>query len=98
MLKSQTPTTDDIKKALDDNYGVVVHAAKSLGVSKTWLYKKLNASKTLQDHLAEIRNDIVDMAEYRLRERVDAGDVTAIIYTLRSMGKRRGWSQNAGDW
>lgn len=98
MLKSQMPTTDQIKDALEKNNGMVVKAAQTLGVGKTWLYKKINNSKALQDHLAEIRNDIVDLAECKLREKIEAGDVTAIIYTLRSMGKRRGWSQNAGDW
>lgn len=98
MLKSQTPTLEQIKEALEKNNGAVVSAAHSLGIGKTWLYRKINNSKVLQDHLAEIRNDIVDLAECKLREKIEAGDITAIIYTLRSMGKRRGWSQNAGDW
>ena len=97
MLKSQTPSNDEIAIALQDNCGMVVDSARSLKVSKTWLYKKINDSKVLQDVLAEIRNDIVDEAEIKLRERIREGDTTAIIYTLKSMGKSRGWSQS-NDW
>lgn len=96
MLKSQEPTTEAIKKALTDSAGNIIAASKLLKVGKTWLYEKINRTKALSNHLKEIRYDIVDEAEIALRKRIREGDTTAIIYTLKTMGKERGWAQN--DW
>lgn len=97
MLKNQRLTNDEIKEALTKCAGNVLLASKMLGVSKTWLYKKINSTQILLDHLKALRYEIVDEAEIALRERIRNGDTTAIIYTLKTMGKDRGWGQKAWE-
>lgn len=97
MLKNQRPTNDEIKEALTKAAGNIALTAKILTVSKTWLYNKINSSQPLLDHLKELRSDIVDEAEIALRNRIRNGDTTAIIYTLKTMGKERGWGQKAWE-
>nr|DAN48717.1 MAG TPA: putative terminase small subunit [Bacteriophage sp.] len=97
MLKNQRPTNDEIKEALTECAGNVLLTSKMLGVSKTWLYKKINSMQVLLDHLKVLRYEIVDEAEIALRNRIRNGDTTAIIYTLKTMGKERGWGQKTWE-
>jgi len=74
-------------------FGNVTKSCEALHISRTTFYQWL---KEDADFKAEIENTspddlIVDFAEDALIGRIRAGDTTAIIFTLKTKGKKRGY-------
>jgi len=84
-------TVAQIEAALKQAAGNVTYAAKSLSVSRTTLYRRINNSAVLAKVLTDSREELVDIAESALRKEVLAGNITAIIFTLKTQGKSRGY-------
>lgn len=84
-------TDKQIEAALRAKLGNVTAAARELGYSRTQVYKKINANERLQEVLTEAREELVDIAETALRKELLAGNMTAIIFTLKTLGKQRGY-------
>lgn len=80
-----------IKAALKASAGNVTEAARALGISRSALYQRINNSAELQATLVDAREELVDLAESALRKRIQRGDITAIIFTLKTLGKARGY-------
>lgn len=87
-------TTANIANALERTAGNVYLAAKALGVARSALYKKINESEELQQALADAREAIVDIAETSLRQQVVEGNITAVIFTLKTLGRQRGYIEH----
>lgn len=64
--------------------------AKSLGVERITLYKWIE-KEGLNDALIEGRNARLDFAENKLDKKIESGDTTAIIFILKTLGKKRGY-------
>lgn len=84
-------TYDKIKQALLDNYGIISDAARQLGCSRWTIHDRIKEYPDLKQVQEEGRQKIVDLAEAALVEKIKSGDITAIIFTLKSVGARRGW-------
>ena len=80
-----------IENALKSAAGNVSYAARELGVSRSTLYRRINESPTLQQSLVDSREELVDIAESALKNEVLNGNITAIIFTLKTLGKDRGY-------
>ena len=78
-------------KAINDNFGNIKNAAKSLGIDRESLY---NFIKRHELHLVveNARDQLVDIAENSLLELVRAKDVRAVIFVLSTLGKKRGYT------
>ena len=84
-------TVEQIEHALKQAAGNVTYAAKSLGVSRSTIHRRIAESVTLQQVLTDAREELVDVAESALRKEVLNGNITAIIFTLKTQGKDRGY-------
>jgi transposase-like protein len=84
-------TVKQAEAALQQTAGNVMAAARALGVSRSTLYRRINESASLQEVLTDAREELVDIAESALRREVLAGNITAIIFTLKTQGKSRGY-------
>lgn len=84
-------TAAQIENALRAKAGNVAAAARELQVSRSTLYRRINASAALRDLLADAREELVDIAESALRKQVIEGNTTAIIFALKTLGKQRGY-------
>lgn len=89
--KKERLTTEMIETMLKATAGNVSLAAEKLGVSRMTLYRKINASERLQITLDAEREKLVDMAETALRALILEKNVAAIIFTLKTQGKKRGY-------
>lgn len=85
---------DVVAEALATAGGRVSEAARKLGYSKSALYERIAASGTLKRAVELAREEIVDEAEASLRALIKAGDPQAVIFTLRTIGKKRGYIIN----
>lgn len=84
-------TNESIIKALIASGGVVAYAAKSLGASRQNISTRINGSETLKAAMDEIIERNLDVAENKLLEQIEHGNMTAIIFYLKCKGKNRGY-------
>ena len=71
--------------------GNVTAAANKLSCSRRALYVWMNADPELKQACDDAEESLLDMAEGKLYTAVKEGDMTAIIFTLKTKGKKRGY-------
>lgn len=84
-------TAEQIKHALEGASGNISYAAKSLGVSRSTLYRRIDASPALKVVLADSREELKDIAESALKRAVIAGEGWAVCFALKTVGRDRGY-------
>lgn len=87
-----TPVQVRFLAALSDVWGNVSAACTATGVGRAthYLWRKQPAYRHAVEHIEE-RN--LDRAETALQGLIEAGNVTAIIFYLKTKGKNRGYSE-----
>jgi len=83
--------TDTIAAALRKSHGNLKLAAEMVGCNRETIRVRAAKNKTLQTIIHEERAAIIDVAESALYNRVLDGDMRAIEFTLRTIGKDRGY-------
>lgn len=82
---------ESIIEVLNKAYGNLTAAARSLGVTRKALYNWVERDEELQQAVRDARESIIDIAENKLLQAINSGDMTAIIFTLKTLGKARGY-------
>lgn len=88
------PRQAKIIEALTKSAGNISTAAKILQVSRQSVHAWMKGNKVLQDARAEAFETMLDLAESKLIIAINGGDMTAIIYTLKTQGRTRGWGEH----
>ena len=86
-------TAGELIKQIGEMRGNVTAVARRFGVSRTTIYNRINKYPTVKLALAEARDEMLDNAESVLYKQVLAGNMTALIFFLKTQGKRRGYSE-----
>jgi len=81
----------DIVAALKACGGGVYLAARQLNCAPGTLYKRMAKDEKLRAIVADIRGEMVDIAESSLKRAVIAGDAWAVCFTLKCLAKDRGY-------
>mgnify|MGYP002654737783 CR=1 FL=1 len=84
------PDTSVIEKAIVKAFGNLSTAAKSLAVERATLYRWIE-QEGLEQAVIEGRNRRLDFAESMLDKGMQDGNMTAIIFYLKTQGKSRGY-------
>lgn len=84
-------TTEKIADALQKKMGNVTEAAKALKVARQTLHRRIGEDEALQAVLVDARETLVDIAESALVKQIKQGNTAAIIFTLKTQGKGRGY-------
>ena len=76
-----------------DSFGNITVATKNIGVTRQTYYDWIKADPEFKAAIDAIEPDelIVDFAENALMKKISKGDTTAIIFTLKTKGKKRGY-------
>jgi len=85
--------TEKIAEALKNTRGMVAMAAKSLGISRMTIYRRLEQSPELREVIEEARDQTTDIAELSLFRAIQGGEPWAVKYYLESFGKSRGYGE-----
>jgi hypothetical protein len=85
-----------IAQALEASVGNISHAARSLKVTRQTLYNRIKESPTLKAALEDARETALDNAESALQSAVLAKEAWAVCFTLKTIGKGRGYIER-GD-
>lgn len=90
-------TVEQLEHAIRQTAGNISQAAKALGVSRSTVNRRVAESATLKQLVLDTREELVDIAESALRREVLGGNITAIIFTLKTQGKERGYVERQ-EW
>ncbi len=83
-------TKEQVENAIKGTYGIVNNIAITLSVSRQTIYNYIK-EYDLQNLIDDERAKIVDLAENKLVEKIEAGNETMIGLALKTLGKKRGY-------
>ena len=78
-------------KELENSFGIVTLACKNLSVSRQTHYRWYKSDLEYKNKVDELTNIALDFAETQLYKLIEQGNTQAIIFFLRTKGKRRGY-------
>jgi predicted transcriptional regulator len=84
-------TTAQMIEALREKHGNLSAAARFLGCSRNTISRYIKIYPTVKAVADEERETLIDFAENQLFKQVQEGNITAIIFTLKTIGKHRGY-------
>lgn len=93
MAKNYENTT--IKKAIEDSGGIISTIAERLGCEWHTAKKYINSSDELKSAYEAESESVIDLAESKLIENIQANDNTAILFYLKTKGKKRGYVERS---
>ncbi len=82
-------------EALARGYGIIATACEAVKVGRTTYYRWYNSDPEFKERVDEITETQVDFVESKLMQSINANDTTAIIFYLKTKGKKRGYSDKA---
>jgi len=81
----------EVAKAIQDTKGFVSKAADLLGCHVTTVYNYIDEYAIVKDAVTESRERRHDFVENQLMGQINEGNVTAIIFYLKTQAKSRGY-------
>ena len=78
-------------EALEKSLGIVTTACKSVGISRVTHYEWFNTDEEYKTKVESIADIALDFAESKLHKSIENGSDTAVIFYLKTKGKKRGY-------
>ena len=91
MAKKNGWTAEQIIAALEESKGYVSKTASILGCTPRTVYNYRDKYATVADAWSSIRERRHDFVENKLHELISKGNITAIIFYLKTQAKSRGY-------
>lgn len=91
MARTKRYKYSDVIEALETAQGWVSRAADILGCSQTTVHNYINKSADVKEALQAIRDRRHDFVESALMKNIQAGNIAAQIFYLKTQAKHRGW-------
>lgn len=93
MPRGVTPKNHQIVEALEKAAGIITVAAQMLGMRRECLSRRISKTESLQGALKAIEERTLDLAEGQLLKSIKNGNLTAVIFFLKTKGMRRGYAE-----
>tara|TARA_R100001015_G_C4567537_1_gene126166 strand:- start:317 stop:688 length:372 start_codon:yes stop_codon:yes gene_type:complete len=87
MKASKKKMIDTIRKSK----GIVVSICKNLDMTRSAFYKRLESDQELRYELELARDELCDFSETKLWEHIKDGNLQAVMFVLRTLGRHRGY-------
>ncbi len=91
--KKREITAKRIIKAVEKAHGLVGLAADMAGIHRNTVSKYIRDFPSVAEAVEDAREKLYDTVESKLYERIEAGDLTAIIFFLKTRCKHRGYTE-----
>lgn len=73
----------------------ITAACAALNITRQTFYNRKAKSKKLCEMIEDANESLLDFAESKLVEHINDGDVTSLIFFLKTKGKRRGYIERS---
>ena len=91
-MKSKSPVSEEmVIEALRQSGGIQTAAADMLHLTRGAISKRISRSLTLQEEMKNIKEELLDICETQLVQKIRDGNMTALIFYLKCQGKLRGY-------
>lgn len=97
MAKVRRTELKKIAAAYEKKGGNMAATAVALGITRQALYNWRKEDEKLAKILDDIDEGILDFTESKLIEKVNEGNLTAIIFLLKTKGKKRGYVEQVDN-
>ncbi len=84
-------------EAFEKSYGVVSYACKAANISRQTYYNWRKTDPEFDVRANEIEETAIDIAEGKLFSQIGSGNITAIIFYLKTKGKKRGYVEQVDN-
>jgi len=84
-----------IVDALKASMGVVSPACELLGLRRATFYEWYREDKAFKKKVDSLKDYALDFAETKLHQQMKDGNTTALIFFLKTQGKKRGYAQES---
>ena len=84
-------TDAEIAKVYEKKLCNISATCSALGINRLTFYRRREKSKTLQKLLEEAEESLLDWAETKLISHIEEGDITTLLFFLKTKGKKRGY-------
>lgn len=88
-------TRDEIARGILEAKGLITQAALIVGCTPQTIHNYIARYPDLQDVLNQAREQTIDIAERKLYELVEKGELGAVIFLLKTLGKSRGYIERS---
>lgn len=95
MTRPQTFTPEQVVTAITEARGILAVAARRLGCSRQTLNTYSHRYASVRAALDDSRENLLDFTESKLLKLIDDENITAIIFYLKTQGKRRGYVERS---
>ena len=80
--------------ALENSLGIVTTACKEVGVSRESHYRWMREDASYKESVESVTDVAIDVVESKLYELIKQGNVTSVIFYLKTKGRKRGYSEH----
>ncbi len=78
-------------KHFHDSHGIVSYACQKVGITRACYYKWRESDPKFKERAEEVEEETIDVVESKLLSAINNDDLTAIIFYLKTKGKKRGY-------
>lgn len=82
-------------ECLKKSKGIVADACKITGISRGTFYNWCKEDAEFNEEVNQINEETLDFVESKLLENIKKGEVTSIIFYLKTKGRNRGYQEKA---
>lgn len=102
MEEKKRKSSSEIKKskflkAFKESLGIVSYACEKAHVSRQAYYEWIKKDEDFARLSENIEEESIDMAESKLKMAINEGNITAIIFFLKTKGKKRGYVEQVDN-
>jgi hypothetical protein len=90
-IRKSRVSDEQLIEALEKSGGIMAAAARAVGLDRSTVHHRVNASPKLKAVWENVREINLDAVESKLNQAIQAGELAAIFFYLKCQGKRRGW-------
>ena len=92
---TQTSTKkENFLKALELKLGHISEACKSANIHRRTYYSWIDKDEEFREECDSVSESLLDLAESKLLENIKKNDNTAIIFFLKTKGRKRGYNES----
>ncbi len=90
-MKTRKPSTEEIENVIIKTGGNISAIANTFKYERGAVYKWIRGNKRLEAAVEQARESMIDFAEGKLAKAMQQDDLTAVIFFLKTQGRKRGY-------